>query len=234
MTATELEPGAEFGPSSWIEVPQDDDRRVRRGDRRPPVDPRRPREGRGRPVRHDDRPRLPHALAPARDVVRGRAAPGRRHGGELRPQQGSVPRAGAGRLARARHFHVDSVEEADWGFQAQMTATVELEGGASRSASPRCSSATTGDGPHRSRDGRGARHRRRDRRAPAGRRLAGPRRRLEDGDLSTREGNRAVVDAALERFGGGSTRSSRTRASSMSLRCATSPKTSGTSCRRCS
>jgi len=26
-------------------------------------------------------------------------------------------------------FRVDSVEESDWGFQAQMTATVEREGG---------------------------------------------------------------------------------------------------------
>ena len=46
-------------------------------------------------------------------------------------------------------------------------------------------------------------------------------------DLTTREGNRDAVAAAVERFGG-STRSSRTRASSTSRRSRSSRRTAGT------
>ena len=75
---TDLKPGAEFGPSSWIEVPQEriDAFAEATGDHQwIHVDPERAAAG---PVRHDDRPRLPDAVAAPRDVVRGRAAPGRR------------------------------------------------------------------------------------------------------------------------------------------------------------
>ncbi|CAA9228041.1 MAG: Acyl dehydratase, partial [uncultured Blastococcus sp.] len=72
-------------------------RRVRRGDRRPPVDPRRRRARQGRePLRWPDRPRLPHPLAPG---AADRAGPRRhrhRHGRQLRPEQGPLPLAGAG------------------------------------------------------------------------------------------------------------------------------------------
>src|SRR6476661_254098 len=77
------------------------DRRVRRSDGRSPVDPRRSRACEGGAVRHDDRPRLPDAVAAPGRVVRGDSPPGR-HGDQLRPQPGAVPRAGPGRLASAR------------------------------------------------------------------------------------------------------------------------------------
>ena len=50
---------------------------------------------------------------------------------------------------------------------------------------------------------------------------------LEDGDLATREGNRAVVDAALERLVA-STLSLRTPASSTSHQSKSSPRKRGT------
>ena len=88
--------GEIFGPSSWIDIPQSKIDAVRRCDRRPSVDSRRAGARERGPVRHDDRPRLPDALAASDRVVRGHSAPGR-HGDQLRPQPRAFPGPGAGR-----------------------------------------------------------------------------------------------------------------------------------------
>ncbi|CAA9234619.1 MAG: hypothetical protein AVDCRST_MAG20-1426, partial [uncultured Acidimicrobiales bacterium] len=85
--------------------------RLRRPHHRPPVDPRRPRAGQGAvAVRHDHRPRLPHAVDahPPRRVgpLLGRRAPRRdRDGDELRLRQGPLREPGEGRVEDPRQQH---------------------------------------------------------------------------------------------------------------------------------
>ena len=100
---TDLKPGTEFGPSSWIEVPQEtiDAFADATGDHQwIHVDPERAAAGPfGTTIGHG----YLTLVAPARDVVRGRAEARRRHGGQLRAQQGALPGARPGRLEGARH-----------------------------------------------------------------------------------------------------------------------------------
>ena len=106
---------AEFGPSEWLEITQDADRRVRGGDRRRPVDPRRPREGRAGPVRDDDRARVPDALA-ARQVRRTRSRPRAASSGwgSTTASTRSASRRRCRSAARFRaHFEVLEVDEVE-------------------------------------------------------------------------------------------------------------------------
>ena len=126
---TELQPGAEFGPSSWIEIPQEtiDAFAAATGDRQwIHVEPERAARGPfGSTIAHGY---LTLSLLPAMSY-------------EVLPHQdgGMGVNYGLNRVrfpapvpvgSRVRgSFRVDSVEEADWGHQAQLTATVEREGG---------------------------------------------------------------------------------------------------------
>jgi acyl dehydratase len=128
MTA-ELRPGAEFGPSSWIEIPQAtiDAFADATGDHQwIHVDPERAAQGPfGSTIGHGY---LTLSLLPVMSY-------------EVIPRQegGMAVNYGLNRVrfpapvpvgSRVRGtFRVDSVEEADWGHQAQLTATVEREGG---------------------------------------------------------------------------------------------------------
>jgi acyl dehydratase len=128
MTA-ELKPGAEFGPSSWIEIPQStvdafaaatgDDQWIH-------VDPERAKGGPfGGTIGHGY---LTLSLLP---VMSYEVVP--RQGGGMAVNYGlnkvrfpsPVP---VGSRVRGT-FRVDAVDAHDWGFQAQLTATVEREGG---------------------------------------------------------------------------------------------------------
>ena len=126
---TDLRPGAEFGPSSWIEVQQE---RIEAfaeatGDRQwIHVDRERAAEGPfGTTIAHGY---LTLSLLP---VMSYEAVP--RQGDGMAVNYGlnrvrfpaPVP---SGSRVRGR-FHVDSVDEFEGGFQATMTATVEREGG---------------------------------------------------------------------------------------------------------
>ena len=130
MTETrELAAGLEFGPSSWIAVPQEriDAFAGATGDRQwIHVDPERAANGPfGTTIAHGY---LTLSLLPAMSY-------------EVVPPQanGMAVNYGLNRVrfpapvpsgSRVRGtFRVDSVEEAEWGFQATLTATVELEGG---------------------------------------------------------------------------------------------------------
>ena len=128
-TVSAFEPGAEFGPSSWIDVPQeridafadatDDHQWIH-------VDPARAASGPfGSTIAHGY---LTLSLLPAMSY-------------EVVPRQGGGMSVNYG-LNKVRFpapvpvgsrvrgtFRVTDVEESDWGFQAQMTATVEREGG---------------------------------------------------------------------------------------------------------
>jgi acyl dehydratase len=126
---TELHPGAEFGPSSWIEIPQEtiDAFAAATGDRQwIHVEPERAAQGPfGSTIAHGY---LTLSLLPAMSY-------------EVLPHQagGMGVNYGLNRVrfpapvpvgSRVRgSFRVDSVEEAEWGHQAQLTATVEREGG---------------------------------------------------------------------------------------------------------
>lgn len=126
---TELQPGAEFGPSSWIEIPQEtiDAFAAATGDRQwIHVEPERAAQGPfGSTIAHGY---LTLSLLPAMSY-------------EVLPHQddGMGVNYGLNRVrfpapvpvgSRVRgSFRVDSVEEAEWGHQAQLTATVEREGG---------------------------------------------------------------------------------------------------------
>jgi acyl dehydratase len=126
---TELHEGAEFGPSSWIGVPQEkiDAFAEATGDHQwIHVDPERAAAGPfGTTIGHGY---LTLSLLPAMSY-------------EVVPRQegGMAVNYGLNRVrfpapvpsgSRVRGmFRVASVEEADWGFQATMTATVEREGG---------------------------------------------------------------------------------------------------------
>jgi acyl dehydratase len=125
---TELTPGAEFGPSSWIDVPQVkiDAFAEATGDRQwIHVEPERAAAGPfGTTIAHGY---LTLALLPAMSYE---VVP--RQGGGMAVNYGlnkvrfpaPVP---SGSRVRAT-FRVQAVEQADWGFQATMTATVEREG----------------------------------------------------------------------------------------------------------
>ena len=126
---TELQPGAEFGPSSWIEIPQEtiDAFAAATGDRQwIHVEPERAAQGPfGSTIAHGY---LTLSLLPAMSY-------------EVLPHQdgGMGVNYGLNRVrfpapvpvgSRVRgSFRVDRVEEAEWGHQAQLTATVEREGG---------------------------------------------------------------------------------------------------------
>jgi acyl dehydratase len=126
---TDLKEGAEFGPSSWIDVPQAkiDAFAEATGDHQwIHVDPERAAAGPfGTTIGHGY---LTLSLLPAMSY-------------EVVPRQegGMAVNYGLNRVrfpapvpsgSRVRGtFQVASVEEADWGFQATMTATVEREGG---------------------------------------------------------------------------------------------------------
>jgi acyl dehydratase len=126
---TELAPGAQFGPSSWIEVPQEriDAFADATGDQQwIHVDPERAAAGPfGGTIAHGY---LTLSLLPSMSY-------------EVVPRQGGGMAVNYG-LNRVRFpapvpsgsrvrgtFRVDQVERQDWGFQATMTATVEREAG---------------------------------------------------------------------------------------------------------
>ena len=125
----ELTPGAQFGPSTWIDVPQEKINAFAEatGDHQwIHVDPERAAQGPfGTTIGHGY---LTLSLLP---VMSYEVVP--RQDGGMAVNYGlnkvrfpaPVP---VGSRVRAT-FHVDSVDEQDWGFQAQMTATVEREGG---------------------------------------------------------------------------------------------------------
>ena len=126
---TDLKEGAEFGPSSWIDVPQEkiDAFAEATGDHQwIHVDPERAAAGPfGTTIGHGY---LTLSLLPAMSY-------------EVVPRQegGMAVNYGLNRVrfpapvpsgSRVRGtFQVARVEEADWGFQATMTATIEREGG---------------------------------------------------------------------------------------------------------
>ena len=126
---TDLRAGAEFGPSSWIDVPQEkiDAFAEATGDHQwIHVDPERAAAGPfGTTIGHGY---LTLSLLPAMSY-------------EVVPHQegGMAVNYGLNKVrfpapvpsgSRVRGTcRVASVEEADWGFQATMTATVEREGG---------------------------------------------------------------------------------------------------------
>jgi acyl dehydratase len=126
---TDLQPGAEFGPSSWIAIPQEtiDGFADATGDHQwIHVDPERAASGPfGTTIGHGY---LTLSLLPVMSY-------------EVVPRQGDGMAVNYG-LNKVRFpapvpvgskvrgvFRVDTVDEAEWGFQATMTATVEREGG---------------------------------------------------------------------------------------------------------
>ena len=124
-----MKQGDTYGPSSWIDVPQAkiDAFAEATGDHQwIHVDPERAAEGPFRTtIGHGY---LTLSLLP---VMSYEVVP--RQGGGMAVNYGlnkvrfpaPVP---VGSRVRGT-FHVDSVDEQDWGFQAQLTATVEREGG---------------------------------------------------------------------------------------------------------
>jgi acyl dehydratase len=125
----ELTPGAQFGPSSWIEIPQEKINAFAEatGDHQwIHVDPERAAQGPfGTTIGHGY---LTLSLLP---VMSYEVVP--RQGGGMAVNYGlnkvrfpaPVP---VGSRVRGT-FQVDSVDQQDWGFQAQMRATVERDGG---------------------------------------------------------------------------------------------------------
>jgi acyl dehydratase len=126
---TELKPGAEFGPSSWVEVPQE---RINAfaeatGDHQwIHVDPERAAQGPfGTTIGHGY---LTLSLLPAMSyevVPRQEGGMAVNYGLNKVRFPAPVP---SGSKVRGT-FRVADVEEADWGFQATMTATIERDGG---------------------------------------------------------------------------------------------------------
>ena len=127
--ATELEPGAEYGPSSWIDVSQDriDAFADATGDRQwIHVDRERAAAGPfGGTIGHGY---LTLSLVP---VMSYEVLP--RQGGGMGINYGlnrvrfpaTVP---SGSRVRGT-FRVDAIDETEWGHQATLTATIEREGG---------------------------------------------------------------------------------------------------------
>jgi acyl dehydratase len=127
---TELVPGAEFGPSSWVEIPQSriDAFAEATGDHQwIHVDPERAAQGPfGTTIGHGY---LTLSLLPAMSyevVPRQDAGMGVNYGLNRVRFPAPVP---SGSRVRGT-FRVDTVDEFDGGLQVTMTATVELEGGA--------------------------------------------------------------------------------------------------------
>ena len=127
--ATELEPGAEFGPSSWIEVSQEriDAFADATGDHQwIHVDRERAAQGPfGGTIGHGY---LTLSLVPVMSyelLPRQEGGMGINYGLNRVRFPATVP---SGSRVRGT-FRVDAVEDADWGRQAQMTATIEREGG---------------------------------------------------------------------------------------------------------
>jgi len=125
----ELTEGAEFGPSSWIEIPQEKINAFAdaTGDHQwIHVDPERAAGGPfGTTIGHGY---LTLSLLP---VMSYEVVP-RQDGGMavnygLNKVRFPAPVPVGSRVRGT--FHVDSIDAQDWGFQAQMTATVEREGG---------------------------------------------------------------------------------------------------------
>ncbi len=186
-------------------MPAGEDRHLRRGDRRSPVDPRRPGAGEGGAVRHDDRARLPDAVAPACRLVRGDPAAGP-HGDQLRPEQAFGSRrpfrSDRGCVRPSRCVQIDEIEG---GGQVTMKATVEREGG----DKPVCVAEVVFrllrvDERGRPRHGRARRDRRRDRDAARRGRLDRARgrprgRRPDDARREPRGGRRRARDARTAR-----------------------------------
>ena len=126
---TELTPGSEFGPSSWIDVPQEkiDAFAEATGDHQwIHVDPERAAQGPFRTtIGHGY---LTLSLLPAMSYeVVPRQEGGMAVNYGLNRVRFPAPVPSGSRLRGT--FQVASVEEADWGFQATMTATIEREGG---------------------------------------------------------------------------------------------------------
>ena len=126
---TELTPGAEFGPSSWIDVPQEkiDAFAEATGDRQwIHVEPERAAAGPfGTTIAHGY---LTLALLPAMSYeVVPRQVGGMAVNYGLNKVRFPAPVPSGSRVRGT--FRVEAVDEADWGFQATMTATVEREGG---------------------------------------------------------------------------------------------------------
>ncbi|HET7146729.1 MAG TPA: MaoC family dehydratase [Gaiellaceae bacterium] len=124
-----MKPGEEYGPSSWIDVPQEKITAFAdaTGDHQwIHVDPERAADGPfGTTIAHGY---LTLSLLPAMSF-------------EVVPRQGGGMSVNYG-LNKVRFpapvpvgsrvrgtFRVDQVDESGWGFQAQMTATVERDGG---------------------------------------------------------------------------------------------------------
>jgi acyl dehydratase len=127
--ATELEPGAEFGPSSWVEVSQEriDAFADATGDHQwIHVDRERAAHGPfGGTIGHGY---LTLSLLPAMSyevLPRQEGGMGINYGLNRVRFPATVP---SGSRVRGT-FRVDAVEEADWGHQATLTATIEREGG---------------------------------------------------------------------------------------------------------
>jgi acyl dehydratase len=127
--ATELEPGAEFGPSSWVEVSQDriDAFADATGDHQwIHVDRDRAAQGPfGQTIGHGY---LTLSLLPAMSyelLPRQEGGMGINYGLNRVRFPATVP---SGSRVRGS-FRVDAVEEAEWGHQATLTATIEREGG---------------------------------------------------------------------------------------------------------
>ena len=120
--------GKHLGHSDWHTIDQEQINRFAdaTGDHQwIHVDVERAKSG---PVRHDDRPRLPDAVAGADLRVpdpQGRRRQARR---QLRPQQGPVPGAGAGGLAGADGGEIAAVEPVTGGLQVTLSSTFEIEG----------------------------------------------------------------------------------------------------------
>jgi acyl dehydratase len=124
-----LTPGAEFGPSSWIEVPQE---RIQgfadaTGDHQwIHVDPERAAGGPfGTTIAHGY---LTLSLLPAMTyevVPQQEGGMGVNYGLNRVRFPAPVP---SGSRVRGT-FRVEAVEEAEWGYQATLSATVEREGG---------------------------------------------------------------------------------------------------------
>ena len=126
---TDLVAGAEFGPSSWIDVPQEriDAFAEATGDRQwIHVDPERAAAGPfGTTIGHGY---LTLSLLPAMSYeVVPRQEGGMAVNYGLNKVRFPAPVPSGSRVRGT--FRVASVGEAEWGFQATMAATVEREGG---------------------------------------------------------------------------------------------------------
>jgi acyl dehydratase len=126
---TEFEVGAEFGPSSWVDVPQEriDAFADATGDHQwIHVDPERAAEGPfGTTIGHGY---LTLSLLPAMSyevVPRQDGGMAVNYGLNKVRFPAPVP---SGSKVRGT-FRVEAVEQSDWGFQATMVATIEREGG---------------------------------------------------------------------------------------------------------